>query len=97
MDIVSLVIQVISGVVGGNAAGMSKQSMGPLLNSIFGGVGGVIVGQILAAITGEPGATMGAGGSLDMAAIISSIVGGGAGGAVLTFVAGFIKSKMQAR
>jgi len=40
---------------------------------------------------------MGAGGSLDMAAIISSIVGGGAGGAVLTFVAGFIKSKMQAR
>ncbi|KTC24788.1 MULTISPECIES: hypothetical protein [Pseudomonas] len=97
MDIVSLVIQVISGVVGGNAAGMSKQSMGPLLNSIFGGVGGVIVGQILAAITGEPGAGMGAGGSLDMAAIISSIVGGGAGGAVLTFVAGFIKSKMQAR
>ncbi|MFV0925909.1 hypothetical protein [Pseudomonas palmensis] len=97
MDIVSLVIQVISGVVGGNAAGMSKQSMGPLLNSIFGGVGGVIMGQILAAITGEPGATMGAGGSLDMAAIISSIVGGGAGGAVLTFVAGFIKSKMQAR
>lgn len=97
MDIVSLVIQVISGVVGGNAAGMSKQSMGPLLNSIFGGVGGVIVGQILAAITGERGAAMGAGGSLDMAAIISSIVGGGAGGAVLTFVAGFIKSKMQAR
>lgn len=97
MDIVSLVIQVISGVVGGNAAGMSKQSMGPLLNSIFGGVGGVIVGQILAAITGEPGAAMAAGGSLDMAAIISSIVGGGAGGAVLTFVAGFIKSKMQAR
>ncbi|WP_236176317.1 hypothetical protein [Pseudomonas qingdaonensis] len=97
MDIVSLVIQVISGVVGGNAAGMSKQRMGPLLNSIFGGVGGVIVGQIRAAITGEPGAAMGAGGSLDMAAIISSIVGGGAGGAVLTFVAGFIKSKMQAR
>lgn len=97
MDIVSLVIQIISGVVGGNAAGMSKQSMGPLLNSIFGGVGGVIVGQILAAITGEPGTAVVGGGSLDMAAIISSIVGGGAGGAVLTFVAGFIKSKMQAR
>lgn len=59
MDIVSLVIQVISGVVGGNAAGMSKQSMGPLLNSIFGGVGGVIVGQILAAITSEPGPAWG--------------------------------------
>ena len=50
MDIVSLVIQVISGVVGGNAAGMSKQSMGPLLNSIFGGVGGVIVGAVTLAV-----------------------------------------------
>lgn len=97
MDIVSLVIQIISGVVGGNAAGMSKQSMGPLLNSVFGGVGGVIVGQILAVMTGEPSPVIVGGGSLDMAAIVSSIVGGGAGGAVLTFVAGFIKSKMQAR
>lgn len=95
MDIVSLIIQIVAGVVGGNAAGMSKQSMGPLLNSIFGGVGGVIVGQILAAFTGEPGAAVAAGGSMDLPALISSIVGGGAGGAVLTFIAGLIKSKMH--
>ncbi|PWB33972.1 hypothetical protein DCO48_08310 [Pseudomonas sp. SDI] len=96
MDIVTLIVQIISGVVGGNAAGLSKQGMGPLLNSIFGGVGGVILGQVLAALTGEPGAVA-AGGGLDLPALISSVAGGGVGGALLTFVAGFIKSKMQSQ
>ncbi|MDD0977158.1 hypothetical protein [Pseudomonas fontis] len=95
MDIVSLIVQIIAGVVGGNAAGMSKQGMGPLLNSIFGGVGGVVLGQIVAAMTGEPGTVAAAGGGLDIPGLISSIIGGGAGGAVLTFIAGFIKSKMH--
>lgn len=94
MDIVSVLIQIISGVVGGNAAGMSKQNMGPVLNSIFGGVGGIIVGQILAAVMGDT--TVAAEGGLNISAILSSIVGGGAGGAILTFIAGLIKSKMAA-
>ena len=94
MDIVSLVVQIIAGVVGGNAVGMSKQSMGPGLNSIVGGIGGVVLGQIIAAVTGEPAAAA-AGGGVDLAALISSIVGGGAGGAVLTFIIGLIKSKMH--
>ncbi|MGH8381964.1 hypothetical protein [Pseudomonas sp.] len=94
MDIVSLVVQVIAGVVGGNAVGMSKQSMGPGLNSVVGGIGGVVLGQIIAAITGEPAAAA-AGGGVDLAALISSIIGGGAGGAVLTFIIGLIKSKMH--
>ncbi|MFJ4374613.1 hypothetical protein ACIP1T_18660 [Pseudomonas japonica] len=97
MDIISLAVQVISGVVGGNAAGMTKHGLGPLLNSILGGVGGVVVGQILATLTGDQSlAQAGAEGSLDLPAIISSVIGGGAGGAVLTWVVGFIKSKMQA-
>ncbi|MDD2050519.1 hypothetical protein [Pseudomonas putida] len=94
MDIVSLVVQIIAGVVGGNAVGMSKQSMGPGLNSIVGGIGGVVLGQIVAAVTGEPAAAA-AGGGVDLAALISSIIGGGAGGAVLTFIIGLIKSKMH--
>ncbi|AIL61975.1 MULTISPECIES: hypothetical protein [Pseudomonas] len=94
MDIVSLVVQIIAGVVGGNAVGMSKQSMGPGLNSIVGGIGGVVLGQIIAAVTGEPAAAA-AGGGVDLAALISSIIGGGAGGAVLTFIIGLIKSKMH--
>lgn len=95
MDIVSLVVQIIAGVVGGNAVGMSKQSMGPGLNSIVGGIGGVILGQVVAAITGQPGSAAAASGGVDLAALISSIIGGGAGGAVLTFIIGLIKSKMH--
>ncbi|TDF81892.1 hypothetical protein [Pseudomonas sp. H9] len=94
MDIVSLVVQIIAGVIGGNAVGMSKQGMGPGLNSVVGGIGGVVLGQIIAAITGQPGAAA-AGGGLDLPALISSIIGGGAGGAVLTFIIGLIKSKMH--
>jgi len=98
MDMVSLVVQIISGVAGGNVAGgLSKQGMGAVLNSIVGGVGGVVVGQILAALTGDQSLGQAGGdGSLDIPAIISSVIGGGAGGAVLTWVAGFIKSKLQA-
>lgn len=95
MDIVSLAVQIISGVIGGNAAGMSKQSLGPMLNSVVGGVGGVVLGQILAAVTGD--ASVVAAGGLDLPALLSSIVGGGVGGAVLTFVIGFIKSKMATK
>jgi len=96
MDIISLAIQVISGVVGGNAAGTTKQGMGPLLNSLLGGVGGVVVGQLLASVTGDQSlAEAGAAGSLDLASIISSVVGGGAGGAALTWLIGFIKNKLQ--
>ena len=93
MDIVSLLIQIVSGVVGGNAAGMSQQSLGPTLNSILGGVGGVVLGQVIAAVTGG-GAVMASSGAVEIPSIISSIIGGGAGGAILTFVIGFIKAKM---
>ncbi len=97
MDFIGLIIQIISGAVGGNAAGgLSKQSLGPLLNSVLGGVGGVVLGQVLAALSGDQSlAQPGTDGSLDLPAILSSVIGGGAGGAVLTWVVGFIKNKMQ--
>lgn len=96
MDIISLAIQVVAGVVGGNAVGTTKQGLGPLLNSVLGGVGGVVIGQVLASMTGDQSlASAGAEGTLDLAAIITSVVGGGAGGALLTWVTGFIKNKLQ--
>jgi len=87
--LISLLVQVISGAVGGNLAGMTKQSMGTGLNTTLGGVGGLILGQVVSALTGTSG-----GEALDVAAVGSNIVGGGVGGLVLTWVVGLIKSKM---
>ena len=87
--LISLVVQIISGAVGGNLAGMSKQSLGTGLNTLIGGVGGLVLGQIVSVLTGTS-----SGEALDVAAVCSNIVGGGIGGLVLTWVVGFIKQKL---
>lgn len=89
---ISLLVQIISGAVGGNIAGMTKQGLGTWLNTVFGGIGGLVLGQIVSALTGTSG-----GEALDVAAVGSNIVGGGVGGLVLTWVIGFIKQKMAAK
>ncbi len=90
--LINLLVQIISGAVGGNLAGMTKQSLGSGLNTFIGGVGGLVLGQIVTALTGTPGTE-----ALDVAALGSNIVGGGIGGLVLTWVVGFIKQKMAAK
>jgi hypothetical protein len=93
MDL-GLIIQLISGIVGGNAAGaaLKEKSLGVLGNSLAGLVGGGLGGQILQALLGI-GAS--GGGGLDIGAIISQIAGGGVGGGVLMIVVGMIKQMMQ--
>ena len=88
--IIGLIIQLISGAVGGNVAGalLKKLSLGTVGNSIVGIIGGGIGGQILAAL-GMGGAA--AAGGLDFAGIISSIAGGGVGGGVLMAIVGLLK------
>jgi hypothetical protein len=90
--LINLLIQIISGAVGGNLAGMTKQSLGTGINTFLGGVGGLVLGQIVSAMTGTS-----SGETLDVAAVGSNIVSGGVGGLVLAWVAGFIKSKMAAK
>ncbi|PMX26795.1 MULTISPECIES: hypothetical protein [unclassified Pseudomonas] len=90
--LISLLIQIISGAVGGNLAGMTKQSLGTGLNTFLGGVGGLVLGQVVSALTGTSG-----GEALDVAAVGSNIVGGGIGGLVLTWIVGFIKNQMAAK
>jgi hypothetical protein len=101
--IIGIIIQIIAGAIGGNAAGAAAKnySLGAAGNTIAGGVGGLILTQVLAAMgIGEPGmataegAAPGAGG-LDVGALIGQLVGGGAGGAVLTLIAGVVKNMMQ--
>jgi uncharacterized membrane protein YeaQ/YmgE (transglycosylase-associated protein family) len=62
MNIISLIIQLISGAVGGNVAGaaMKESSLGTLGNSIAGIVGGGLGGTILQMVMGTAAAGRGA-------------------------------------
>jgi hypothetical protein len=90
--IINLIIQLIAGAVGGNAAGaaLKDYNLGNLGNTIAGAIGGVGGGQILQALI--PAIASAADGNLDLGAIAGQIVGGGAGGAILTVIAGLVKS-----
>src|SRR6266487_4361735 len=93
MNIISLIIQVISGAIGGNVAGaaMKESSLGTLGNSIAGIVGGGLGGTLLQTVMGTAAA---GGGSLDITTILSNIAGGGVGGAILMVIVGIIKDQM---
>jgi len=100
--IIGIIIQIIAGAIGGNAAGagVKKYSLGTAGNSIAGAVGGLILAQVLAALgIGAPGMATAeaapAAGGLDVGALISQVVGGGAGGAILTLIVGAIKDRMR--
>jgi hypothetical protein len=92
MDITNLIIEAVSGAVGGNVAGaaLKEKSLGLIGNSLA-GVGGGLGGTILHAVMGA--ATSG-GGGMDMTSIIGNVAGGGVGGAVLMAVIGMIKDAM---
>ena len=92
MDFIPLLIQLISGALGGNVAGglLKNLSLGTLGNSIAGIVGGGIGGQIVDQIF-HAGV---AGGALDPVAIITQILSGGAGGGILLAIVGAIRNAM---
>jgi hypothetical protein len=96
MNIISLIIEAISGAVGGNVAGaaMKDNSLGTMGNSIAGIVGGGLGGTILHMVMGTAAA---GGGSLDLTTILSNVAGGGVGGAILMAIVGIIKNKMAAK
>lgn len=85
----NMIIQIIAGLVGGNAAGagLKNLSLGTAGNSIVGAVGGLV--SSFAA--GKLGLSADAVANLDIGAIIQSVVAGGAGGAVLTAILGAVK------
>ena len=99
--IVGIIIQLIVGAVGGNAAGSAAKnySLGTTGNSIAGAIGGVILAQVLAGMgIGSPGAPAdpaAVSGGLDIGALITQLIGSGAGGAILTLIAGVIRNMTQ--
>ena len=95
--IIGLIIQLISGAVGGNIAGsaLKQYDLGTVGNTIAGIVGGGVGAQIIGALFGGGAeyAAAGAGG-LDIGSIIGQIVSGGVGGGVLMVIIGLIKQAM---
>ena len=94
-SIVNLIIQIVAGLIGGTAAGsrVENANLGGLGNAIAGALGGVggahLLGALVPALSGVEG--------LDIGSIIGQLVGGGAGGAILTIIAGMIKNAMANR
>jgi len=93
MDVMSVLISLVSGAVGGNVAGaaMKDKRLGTAGNSIAGILGGGIGGAILQMLGVLKS---GAGGGLDLTAILSNIATGGVGGGVLLAVISLIKNAM---
>jgi len=95
--IIGLIIQLISGAVGGNIAGsaLKQYNLGTLGNSIAGVIGGGVGAQIIGALVGGgTGAEAAGAGGLDIGSIIGQIVSGGVGGGILMVIVGLIKQAM---
>jgi uncharacterized membrane protein YeaQ/YmgE (transglycosylase-associated protein family) len=69
---IPLIIQLISGAVGGNIAGalLQKLNLGPIGNSIAGIVGGGVGGQLLSMVMSSGAAAGAAGSRLDTSSIL---------------------------
>lgn len=95
-QIIPLVIQVISGVVGGGAVGgmLKNAAMGMLPKLLAGGLGGlggaqVLGGLISGAMGGDPA------GGMDLGNILGDVGGGLVGGGVLSGLAGTVMGMMK--
>jgi uncharacterized membrane protein YeaQ/YmgE (transglycosylase-associated protein family) len=81
MDLTAVLVQLIAGAVGGNAAGLvnKTKSLGPMLNTILGALGGLAGGHVA-----SQGMDAGTGAQVGLSAVV---------GAVLPLVVGMLKKK----
>ncbi|MDG1571412.1 hypothetical protein OZ410_03735 [Robiginitalea sp. M366] len=89
-----LIIQLVSGAVGGNVAGkiLKNLSLGTVGNSLAGIVGGGVGGWLLGMLGLGGGEMAEAAGSMDLSSILGSVAGGGVGGGVVMAVIGALKN-----
>ncbi len=89
--LLNLLLQLIGGAIGGNAAGgVLKNNLGAATNSVAGAVGGVAGTSILGALIPAM-----AGGTTDFGSIASQLVGGGATGAIVAAIVGMVMAQMK--
>jgi hypothetical protein len=89
-----LLINLIAGAVGGVGAGKASEKfdLGAAGNLIAGAVGGGVLGQIVPLLI--PAVTAAAqSGNLSVGGVITQLISGGAGGAILTVIIGLIKNR----
>lgn len=91
--VINLIIQIIAGALGGNAAGatMKNLDLGTLGNTIAGAVGGAGGGTLLTALLPM---LQSAANNVDIGTVVGQAVGGGVTGAILTAIVGIIKNAM---
>ncbi len=99
MNFLPLILQLVAGAIGGNAAGAASKDMnlGGVGNTIVGLLGGVGAGQLLGMLLpalGSMAAAHAGGGTGGAGGIAGDLIGGGLGGAVVTAMVGLIKNKM---
>jgi hypothetical protein len=93
MNILPLLIQLASGAAGGNlvSCGCEKISLGPIVSSLTGMLGGDVGAKLLQLAT--------AGGQIegtsDMHIFLTSLLGGAAGGAAVTALLGWVKEMLS--
>jgi hypothetical protein len=92
-----LLINLVAGAIGGNAAGKASPTfdLGTLGNTIAGLVGGGVLGQIITLVWPSVVASLQSG-NFSVGSIVTQAIGGGAGGAILTAIAGAIKNRAAA-
>lgn len=84
--IIPLIIQLVSGGIGGNIAGIAKKlSLGSAGNSIVGAIGGLLAGQGMTHMITDSAQSM-------MGGTIGQAVGSGVAGIILTAIIGFIRN-----
>lgn len=88
--IVTWIVNLVSGAIGGNAAGaaMKEKSLGPIGNTIAGLVGGGLGATIMQLVG------MAQAGGLDMGQVATQVASGGIGGAVVMVISAMIKGMM---
>ena len=95
MDIATLIIQLISGVAGGNLGGalLKNLNLGSLGNTLAGMIGGAFGSQMLNGMAGHTAAMAAAAtsGDIDVGAILSQVAGAGVGGGVMMMLVGLLK------
>jgi hypothetical protein len=92
-----ILINAIAGALGGVGTGKASPTfdLGTVGNIIAGLVGGGLLGRIVTLLLPSVAAAVQSG-NLSVSGIVSQVIAGGAGGAILTAIIGAIKNKAAA-